>query len=51
MTAKAFLPSTSMISFTLGNGLSFITFVNTVPVDGNRTVNRFALIRNLSWDK
>ena len=32
----------------LGNGLSFSTFVSTVPVNGNRTVNRFALVRNLS---
>ena len=31
-----------------GNGLSFITFVNTVPIDANRTINRFALIRNIS---
>lgn len=31
-----------------GNGLSFSTFVNTVPINGNRTINRFALIRNLS---
>lgn len=51
VTAKAFLPSTSMITFTLGNGLSFTTFVNTVPVGPNKTVNRFALVRNLGWDK
>jgi hypothetical protein len=51
VTAKAFLPSTSVISFTLGNGLSFTTFVNTVPVSGGRTVNRFALVRNLAWDR
>lgn len=51
VTAKAFLPSTSVISFTLGNGLSFTTFVNTVPVSKNKTVNRFALVRNLAWDK
>lgn len=51
VTAKAFLPSTSMISFTLGNGLSFITFVNTVPVSENKSVNRFALVRNLAWDR
>jgi hypothetical protein len=30
-----------------GNGLSFSTFVNTVPINEHRTVNRFALIRNL----
>ncbi|KAL0037931.1 hypothetical protein WJX79_006055 [Trebouxia sp. C0005] len=51
VTAQALLPSTSVISFTLGNGLSFTTFVNTVPINGNRTVNRFALVRNLSSDK
>ena len=51
VTAQALLPSTSVISFTLGNGLSFTTFVNTVPISGNRTVNRFALVRNLAIDK
>jgi len=51
VTAKAYLPSTSMVSFTLANGLSFITFVNTVPISANRSINRFALIRQLSWDK
>lgn len=51
VTAKAFLPSTSMISFTLGGGLSFITFVNVVPVSATKTINRFALVRNLAWDK
>ncbi len=51
VTAQALLPSTSVISFTLGNGLSFTTFVNTVPINGNRTVNRFALVRNLAIDK
>ena len=45
VTAQALLPSTSVISFTLGNGLSFTTFVNTVPINEHRTVNRFALIR------
>ena len=45
VTAQALLPSTSVISFTLGNGLSFTTFVNTVPINENRTINRFALIR------
>lgn len=47
MTAQALLPSTSVIGFTLGNGLSFTTFVNTVPINEHRTVNRFALIRCL----
>lgn len=51
VTAQALLPSTSVISFTLGNGLSFTTFVNTVPINEHRTVNRFALIRRLSIDK
>lgn len=51
VTAQALLPSTSVISFTLGNGLSFTTFVNTVPVNANKTVNRFCLIRNLGIDK
>ena len=51
VTAKAFLPCTSMISFTLGNGLSFITFVNIAPVGPNKTTVRFSLIRNLAWDK
>lgn len=50
VTAKAFLPSTSMVSFTLGNKLSFITFVNVVPISEHRSINRFALIRNLKWD-
>jgi len=28
-----------------------ITFVNTVPIDANRSVNRFCLIRNFAgWD-
>lgn len=45
------LPSTSVITFTLGNGLSFTTFVNTVPVNATKTVNRFCLVRNISWDK
>ncbi len=30
-----------------GNGLSFTTFVNTVPINEGRSINRFALIRNL----
>jgi phenylpropionate dioxygenase-like ring-hydroxylating dioxygenase large terminal subunit len=51
VTAKAFLPSTSLVSFSLANGLSFITFVNTVPISATRSINRFALIRQLRWDK
>lgn len=50
VTAKALLPSTSVISFTLGGGLSFTTFVNTVPISATRTINRFALIRKLNVD-
>lgn len=51
VTAKALLPSTSVIGFTLGQGLSFITFVNTVPISANRTINRFALVRRLDVDR
>lgn len=51
VTAKAYLASTSVIGFTLGQGLSFITFVNTVPISANRTINRFALIRRLDVDR
>ncbi len=36
VTARAFLPSTSMVTFTLGNGLSFTTFVNTVPINASK---------------
>jgi hypothetical protein len=50
VTARANLPSTSVISFTLGAGLSFTTFVNTVPVRPGVTVNRFALVRRLGSD-
>jgi phenylpropionate dioxygenase-like ring-hydroxylating dioxygenase large terminal subunit len=51
VTAIAYLPSTSVVSFTLANGLSFITFVNTVPISAKKSINRFALIRKISWDK
>ena len=51
VTARALLPSTSVITFTLGAGLSFTTFVNTVPISEGRTVNRFALVRKLGADK
>lgn len=51
VTAKALLPSTSVIAFTLGNGLSFTTFVNTVPINANKTINRFALVRKLGDNK
>jgi phenylpropionate dioxygenase-like ring-hydroxylating dioxygenase large terminal subunit len=49
--AKAFLPCSSVVTFTLGGGLSFSTFVSTTPISKNRTINRFALIRKLDWDK
>lgn len=51
VTARAFLPCTSEVTFTLGNGLSFTTFVSTVPISATRSVNRFALVRRLDWDK
>ena len=51
VTATALLPSTSIIGFTLGNGLSFITFVNTVPINAHKTINRFCLIRSLAADQ
>ena len=50
VTAKALLPSTSVISFTLGAGVSMITFVNTTPLDGGRAINRFSLLRNFAQD-
>lgn len=34
VTAKAFLPSTSLVTFELGNGLNFTTFVSTCPISG-----------------
>lgn len=34
VTARAFLPSTSLVTFELGNGLAFTTFVCTTPVSG-----------------
>ena len=51
VSARALLPSTSVITFTLGAGLSFTTFVNTVPISEGRTINRFALVRKLGADK
>ena len=47
---KAFLPMTSAVRITLGRGIQMITFVNTVPIDENRSVNRFCLIRNFAID-
>lgn len=46
--ARAYLPSTSYVKITLGGGVQMITFVNTVPIDEKRTVNRFCLIRNFA---
>jgi hypothetical protein len=51
------LPGSAVASFILvcvcactNAGLSFTTFVNTVPISADKTVNRFALVRNLAWD-
>ncbi|EFJ51327.1 hypothetical protein VOLCADRAFT_88044 [Volvox carteri f. nagariensis] len=44
--ARAYLPSTSYVKITLGAGIQMITFVNTVPIDEHRAINRFCLIRN-----
>lgn len=44
----AFLPSTSAIKIVLGRGVEMITFVNTVPIDKNKSVNRFCLLRNFA---
>ncbi len=45
---KAFVPSTSMVRIQLGAGVSMITYVNTVPIDDKRSINRFCLIRNFA---
>lgn len=45
---RAFLPMTSAVKITLGGGVQMITYVNTVPIDENRSVNRFCLIRNFA---
>lgn len=45
VTARAYLPSVSYIRFELGGGISFLTYVATVPIDAQRTVNRYALGR------
>ncbi|KAL4420675.1 hypothetical protein ABPG75_010331 [Micractinium tetrahymenae] len=50
VTAKAFLPSTSLVTFELGAGLHFTTFVSTVPISATKSINRFALVRKLSSD-
>jgi len=46
--AKALMPCTSVVGFTLARGISMITFVNTVPIDDTTSVNRFALVRNFA---
>jgi hypothetical protein len=38
VTARAFLPSTSLVTFELANGLNFTTFVSTVPISGESNV-------------
>lgn len=48
VVGRAMLPSTSMIRIKLGLGVEMITFVNTVPIDVNKAVNRFALVRNFA---
>jgi hypothetical protein len=51
VTAKAMLPSTSAVTIDLAHGVSMITFVNTVPISENKSINRFALIRNfMGWE-
>lgn len=45
VTARAYLPSVSYIRFELGGGISFLTYVATVPVSETRTVNRYVLGR------
>jgi hypothetical protein len=45
---KAFVPSTSMVRIQLGAGVSMITYVNTVPINDKRSINRFCLIRNFA---
>ncbi|KAI8463019.1 MAG: hypothetical protein J3K34DRAFT_159529 [Monoraphidium minutum] len=51
VTAKAMLPSTSAVTIELAHGVSMITFVNTVPISENKSVNRFCLIRNfMGWE-
>ncbi|KAG2424769.1 hypothetical protein HXX76_014193 [Chlamydomonas incerta] len=46
--ARALLPSTSYVKITLGAGIQMITYVNTVPIDERRSINRFCLIRNFA---
>lgn len=48
VTAKAMLPSTSAVHIELAHGVKMITFVNTVPINENKAINRFCLIRNFA---
>eukprot|EP00775_Hariotina_reticulata_P003369 gene3369-3644_t len=48
VTAKAMLPSTSAVTIELAHGVKMITFVNTVPINEHRAINRFCLIRNFA---
>ena len=48
VVAKAMLPSTSYVLINLAGGVQMITFVNTVPIDEHRSINRFCLIRNFA---
>jgi len=45
---QAWLPMSSAVRITLGHGIQMITFVNTVPIDEHRSINRFCLIRNFA---
>ncbi|KAL6764465.1 hypothetical protein V8C86DRAFT_2476288 [Haematococcus lacustris] len=46
---QALLPMTSAVRITLGfGGVQMITYVNTVPIDEHRSINRFCLIRNFA---
>ena len=44
---RVFLPGTVAMKFTLGFGLSFITFTSAVPISETRTAIRIAFCRQL----
>ena len=46
--AKALMPCTSVVGFTLAHDVRMITFVNTVPISATKSLNRFALLRNFA---
>ena len=48
VTAKAFLPSTSLVTFELAGGLAFTTFVSTCPISGER-VGLWGLQWGCNW--